>query len=101
MILLVSRHRFEPVLGVERSPCENEEKKQQTDHNAPAARFAATIHDSSSGANPRRKQFSVITRATRKLWRYSRPPAFVPPPLILNPPKGWRSTIAPVIGRFI
>src|SRR6185503_15183682 len=52
-----------------------------------------------SGANPRRKQFSVMTRGTRKFCRYSRPPALVPPPDILKPPKGWRSTTAPVTGR--
>src|SRR4051812_19061959 len=52
------------------------------------------LQSASAGANPRRKQFSVITLGTRKFWRYSRSPALVPPPDILNPPKGCRSTIA-------
>ena len=56
---------------------------------------------SSFGAKPRRRQFSVMTRGTRKFCKYSRPPAFVPPPDILKPPNGWRSTMAPVMVRLM
>src|ERR1043165_9609917 len=58
-------------------------------------------YEETTGAKPRRRQFSVITRGTKKFCRYSKPPALVPPPDILKPPNGWRSTIAPVIVRLI
>src|SRR5580765_1347857 len=64
-------------------------------------RLAIALVYSSTGAKPRRRQFSVITRGTRKFCKYSTPPALVPPPLILNPPNGWRPTIAPVMPRLM
>ncbi len=55
---------------------------------------------SSGGVNPLRSTFSAISRGNRKFSRYSRPPALVPPPDILNPPKGCRWTMAPVQPRL-
>src|SRR4051812_5053012 len=57
----------------------------------------AFTYSPATGAKPLRRQFSVMARGTRKFSIYSRPPALVPPPDILNPPKGCRSTRAPVI----
>ena len=53
-----------------------------------------------SGVKPRRIVFSVTTRGSMKWSRYSGPPAFVPSPDMRKPPKGCRSTRAPVICRF-
>ncbi len=55
----------------------------------------------SSGVKPRRIVFSVMTRGSMSCCKYSGPPALEPIPDILNPPKGWRPTMAPVIGRLI
>jgi len=59
----------------------------------------ATLH--ASGAKPRRKLFSVITRGTMNCSKYSRPPALVPPPDIWKPPNGCRCTTAPVMPRLM
>ena len=53
-------------------------------------------HSSAAGAKPRRRVFSVMSIETRKCLRYSGPPALLPMPLSLKPPKGWRLTSATV-----
>src|SRR4051794_13526287 len=100
MVLFVTRHGLETVLAMKIGGGAQENLDQGVGEQTTSNRGGKS-HDSSSGAKPRRRQFSVMTRGTRKFWRYSRPPAFVPPPLILKPPKGCRSTKAPVIGRLI
>src|SRR3954447_22513298 len=100
MVLFVTRHGLETVLAINGADGAEKDLNQGGGQQTTRDRSWRS-HDSSSGAKPRRRQFSVMTRGTRKFWRYSRPPAFVPPPLILKPPKGCRSTKAPVIGRLI
>lgn len=63
-------------------------------------RAGLALYPSAGGAKPLRIVFSVIVLGKVNCDRYSRPPALLPTPDILKPPKGCLPTKAPVIPRF-